>query len=1431
MSGSEANRGLDWIGNARWIGVEDVRRSFLCRWRANFAKTSSPIVGSLVLAAGLLPSVCVAATPAVPTLTSPANAASLAAGTASVNLVWSAVSGAATYNLAVGTSCGGTSVAGWNQVAASSLVPGLSNGTTYFWRIQSVGSGGTSAFSACRTFSVMSPPAPAVPTLTSPANAASLAAGTASVNLVWSAVSGAATYNLAVGTSCGSTSVAGWNQVAASSLVPGLSNGQTYFWRVQSVGAGGTSAYSSCNSFTVSSPVVPAAPTLTAPPNGVSLTAGTTSATLQWSAVSGASGYNLAMFTGSCGGTSFTGLSTTSASFTLSGLGNGQTYYWRVQSVGAGGTSAYSSCNSFTVATDQASAGVHVPVVTIITHGFQPIPGITEDITWMNEMANAVRLRQGGGVPVYEVIIRPSASSGGFLLETIAPPMTASSKGAIITINWSAAAFCDPICMAPSGTIAQAIAKLLIDNPRLMSLPIHLIDHSRGAAVMSTVAWLLGTRGAWIDQQTTLDPHPVWANDDSVSSVWQNVLFEDNYWRNGGYPDGELIAGAHNTNLNAAFSNLSVPHSAVHTYYHFTIDQSASPPPADGVSFDPTWYQGINPDTGPRNQTGYYFSRNGGGEWYRKTDGVDGYHTDLGGSGIRWQVPLDTSSAGWPNIALQPLKNGYSYQIGESIPVSFYYQDRQNPFDVVFRLDDDTDPYNAISAQCAPLNSGNIAQIGGLLPDSVHINRHPTNPSAFFSLPTTGAVEGSCYLRAEIKNGTYSRFDYLATKISLSVAPAPPALVPPTVLGPGDASAPGLIVGSLTPQFSWTSVAAASGGYGFAISEYPYGPLHIIYSTVVPGGVPFTIPGGTLSQGTRYRWNMTSVAGGSKSSVSNTLYFQTPTTTPTNYSIQTSASPSSAGFTAGGGTKQSGTSVTVSATPTSDFAFTVWTDRGIQVSSSTSYSFVANGNRDLIANFASIVALPGAFSKTGPSVSATGQPTSPTLIWGASSGATSYEYCVDTTNNNSCDGTWMITGTATSATLGGLSSGMTYYWQVRANNAGRSTYANGGSTAYWSFATTAPLPDLTVSSLNNPPGSVTVGASFTVTDTTANQGSSTASASTTRYRLSPDSTITTADLLLSGTRSVPSLPASGTSSGSVTVTVPAGTTPGTYYLGACADDLGAVTEASETNNCHASATTVSVTSPTAAPDLLVTMLTAPTSGTVGGSLAGLSVTIKNQGPASTGAFRVGFYFATSATYTASAVMSNSYCAASSGVAAGAAWTCSGAISIPASLSPGAYYLIAYVDDQSQVTESNEANNWLAATTGLIMLANGTGQPDLLVTALTAPTSGTVGGSLAGLSVTAKNQGTTAAGTHRIGFYFSTSATYTTSAVMSSSYCAASTGVAAGAAWTCSGAISIPAWLSPGGYYLIAYADDQSQVTESNETNNWLAATTGLITLH
>ena len=42
------------------------------------------------------------------------------------------------------------------------------------------------------------------------------------------------------------------------------------------------------------------------------------------------------------------------------------------------------------------------------------------------------------------------------------------------------------------------------------------------------------------------------------------------------------------------------------------------------------------------------------------------------------------------------------------------------------------------------------------------------------------------------------------------------------------------------------------------------------------------------------------------------------------------------------------------------------------------------------------------FGKVAPADEAVGQPLNPTLSWGASSGATSYEYCYDTTDDDTC---------------------------------------------------------------------------------------------------------------------------------------------------------------------------------------------------------------------------------------------------------------------------------------------------------------------------------------------------------------------------------------------------------------------------------------------
>jgi PKD repeat protein len=120
------------------------------------------------------------------------------------------------------------------------------------------------------------------------------------------------------------------------------------------------------------------------------------------------------------------------------------------------------------------------------------------------------------------------------------------------------------------------------------------------------------------------------------------------------------------------------------------------------------------------------------------------------------------------------------------------------------------------------------------------------------------------------------------------------------------------------------------------------------------------------------------------------------------------------------------------------------------------------------------------------------------------------------------------------------------------------------------------IADLVETAVTNPPGSIKRGGRFSVTDTTKNQGTATAGVSTTRYYLSLDTLKDSGDKLLTGSRAVPSLAPGAQSSGTLNVTVPTTTALGSYFLLACADDTQVVAENDETNNCKASATTVTV---------------------------------------------------------------------------------------------------------------------------------------------------------------------------------------------------------------------------------------------------------------
>ena len=112
-------------------------------------------------------------------------------------------------------------------------------------------------------------------------------------------------------------------------------------------------------------------------------------------------------------------------------------------------------------------------------------------------------------------------------------------------------------------------------------------------------------------------------------------------------------------------------------------------------------------------------------------------------------------------------------------------------------------------------------------------------------------------------------------------------------------------------------------------------------------------------------------------------------------------------------------------------------------------------------------------------------------------------------------------------------------------------------------------PDLVVESPSVSENNLVTGQSFTLSATVRNQGAAASTTTTLRYYLSSNETITTGDTQV-GTNSVSDLSASGESKKSISLSAPSNS--GTYYYGACVDNVSDESDAG--NNCS---TGVSVT--------------------------------------------------------------------------------------------------------------------------------------------------------------------------------------------------------------------------------------------------------------
>ena len=229
-----------------------------------------------------------------------------------------------------------------------------------------------------------------------------------------------------------------------------------------------------------------------------------------------------------------------------------------------------------------------------------------------------------------------------------------------------------------------------------------------------------------------------------------------------------------------------------------------------------------------------------------------------------------------------------------------------------------------------------------------------------------------------------------------------------------------------------------------------------------------------------------------------------------------------------------------------------------------------------------------------------------------------------------------------------------------------------GSAAVTIAVGVPPAPDLVVGSPSVSNSSPVTGASFTLSATVRNQGSGPSAATTLRYYRSTDATITTGDTQV-GTDAVGALAASGTSDESIDLTAPS--SAGTYYYGACVDD---VTGESDTSNNCSSAVTIAVGVPPA-PDLVVGSPSVSNSSPLTGASFTLSATVRNQGSGPSAATTLRYYRSTDATITTGDTQVGTDAVG----ALAASGTSDESIDLTAPSSPGTYYYGACVNDASR----------------------------------------------------------------------------------------------------------------------------------------------------
>jgi len=478
--------------------------------------------------------------------------------------------------------------------------------------------------------------------------------------------------------------------------------------------------------------------------------------------------------------------------------------------------------------------------VTIITHGFAS----EADQGWVSRMADAVTSRVDGVAAIYVIRLTATNETGYTSCELVGVPTidNANSGETVICLDWSTMDTTHWSTFAVGDLAFHALIEDFLAK-HFLEQPIHLIGHSRGGSLISQLAGRLGQCRIWVDHVTTLDSRPLLADQGfGGMSVWENIVFADNYYQTLVVPLGESIPNAYDNHLSILSDGYFLPHSDVHLWYHGTID--LSPNAFDGTFQVPSAFYGSG--SLARDQVGFKYSLIDKG--IRPSAGLASW---FNGSANR--VTLDNyvdAQYQWPNIIIENCDGLWTINEDDCVRVKATYSAPAGGATVTYFVDDDRNPYTVGTGR--DLSPSYSVPVSASLP----------SPDTRVDYCSLSFSDNGKYLGARISDGTHVRYCYLAKPMTVtrvpvalgSVSVSPSSGTPANTYtysvhykdssGNGPQSPRLYLDGSTTGYSIMSNVSgtASDGTYTFNKSDWGTGAHNYYFSFIAHDGTVVRLP-------------------------------------------------------------------------------------------------------------------------------------------------------------------------------------------------------------------------------------------------------------------------------------------------------------------------------------------------------------------------------------------------------------------------------------------------------------------------------------------------------------------------------------------------------------------------------------------------------------